>query len=413
MSSSQTSISGANIKLHEEPVVVIAGDPSYLTKPFSSQTTAASQQHYSTSSSISSAASSTTSSQQTPHAEQHKFEVVSFQTIERCEYCCGILYGVCRQAVRCKDKQCGYLCHPKCRSHLPANCPININQRQLLKGVNFAQGMGTIMQGHLRVPKPGGVKKGWQDHYVFLSNARLFVHPMVEAARPSLAPALIVDIRDPQFVVDAVTETDVIHASKRDLPCIFKMIVSKLKAPHAKHKLLFCAKDEKDRNNWINVLKDLNERLLVVNSSSGSPLLLPVEAKEICDASSIRGAYSACVYDAERILIGSEEGLDVINVKADCTIQRFHDKKTFLVDVFREEKLIVAISGKHHQIHLFPTIIVEGMSAEPVRIEDTKGANLFCLGQRLLCVAVKKVGTFSVKAFEFFKFGLRLYTLFW
>jgi serine/threonine-protein kinase MRCK len=345
----------------------------------------------SVSSSVSAVSSSTSTSTQKKHSQsqqqqqaetEHKFEVVTFNIIERCEFCCGILYGICRQAVKCKDKHCQYLCHPKCRQLLPTNCPININQRQLLKGVNFAQGMGTIMQGNLKVPKQGGVKKGWQDHYVFLSNARLFVFPQVDS-KPSLIPSLIVDIKDPQFLVSSVNESDVIHASKRDIPCIFKMIVSKLKSPQAKQKLLFCATNEKDRNNWIMMLKDLNERLIQAAKTSAysSSIMLPIEAKEICDATTIRNAYSACVYDTERLLIASDEGIDVINIKTDCTIQRFHDKKTFLIDVFREEKLIVAISGKHHQIFLFPTIIVEGMNAEPIKIEETKSCNLFCLGK--------------------------------
>ncbi len=349
----------------------------------------------------------------------HKFEVVSFQTIERCEYCCGILYGICRQAVRCKGKNCNYLCHPKCRQYLPTNCPININQRVQLKGVDFTRGIGTLMQGNLKVPKIGGVKKGWQDHYVFLSNARLYVCPIVDN-KPSLIPSQIIDIRDPQFSVSSVNESDVIHASKRDIPCILKMIVSKLKTPAVRQKLLFCAKDEKEKHNWINVLKDLNERLIQASkqSSNSSSILLPIEAKEICEASSIRNAYSACIYDSERLLIASDEGIDVIDIKTDCRIQRFHDKKSFLIDVFREEKLIVAISGKNHQIFLFPTIIIEGMNAEPIKIEETKGCNLFCLGKlvktsstsdlalqqqqqpqnsiyssatRLLCVAIKKV----------------------
>jgi hypothetical protein len=100
-------------------------------------------------------------------------------------------------------------------------------------------------------------------------------------------------------------------------------------------------------------------------------------------------------------------------------IQRFHDKKTYLIDVFREEKLIIAISGKSHQIYLFPTICVEGINAEVVKIEETKGCNMFCIGKlttinaqynnsqsttstlsstsssaistHILCVAIKKV----------------------
>ena len=103
-------------------------------------------QQYSTVSSVSSSSSNPNYS-----VNGHKFEVVSFQSIERCEYCCGILYGITRQAVRCKDKNCNYLCHPKCRQYLPSNCPININQRVQLKGVDFTRGIGTLMQGNLKV----------------------------------------------------------------------------------------------------------------------------------------------------------------------------------------------------------------------------------------------------------------------
>ena len=118
-----------------------------------------------------------------------------------------------------------------------------------------------------------------------------------------------------------------IHASKKDIPCILKMVVTKLKNQQATQPLLFCAKDEKDRNSWINVLRDLNERLTQAHrngsGSGGGAPLLPIEAKEICDATSIRGATAACVLDRERLLVASDEGLDLIDMRSglDCTIQ--------------------------------------------------------------------------------------------
>lgn len=164
------------------------------------------------------------------------------------------------------------------------------------------------MVGLLKIPKVGGVKKGWIDQHVYLSNARLFVCP-IHDNRPSIIPSQIIDIKDPNFFVSKVNETDVIHASKKDIPCILKMVVTKLKSHHQTQPLLFCAKDEKDRNSWINVLRDLNERLLHAHKVQPSSIpLLPVEAKEICDASTIRNATAACVYDQERLLIASEEG---------------------------------------------------------------------------------------------------------
>lgn len=333
-------------------------------------------------------ASTNSSCTQISHNEQaqiseHKFEVISFQTIERCEYCCAIMYGLTRQGIRCNKKGCGFKCHPKCRQNLPSNCPLSINQRVKLKGVDFTRGIGTLMQGHLKIPKAGGVKKGWIEHHVFLSDARLFVCPLVDQ-KPSLNPVLIIDIRDPLFSVNTVSESDVIHANKRDLPCIFITSVSKLKSPSCRQKFLFCAKDEKDRSYWISVLKELNERLVHAAKLSSDPDISnfnKIEAREICDASSIRNVNSACVFDSERLLIASDEGIEKIDLKTDLTITRFHDKKTFSIDVCRSANLIVAISGKNHQIFLFPTKIIENMSVEVVKIEETKGCSMFCLGK--------------------------------
>lgn len=44
----------------------------------------------------------------------------------------------------------------------------------------------------------------------------------------------------------------------------------------------------------------------------------------------------------------------------------------------------MAISGKHHQIFIFPTIVIEGINAEVIRIDETKGCNLFCFGKLIV-----------------------------
>ena len=204
--------------------------------------------------------------------QQHRFEVVSFQTMERCMLCTGVLYGIYRQAVKCKNKNCSYLCHIKCRFNLPDNCPLNINQQCQLKSVNFNKVSGTLMQGTLKIPKPGGVKKGWTEHYVFISNARLFICPIIDNSKAGIIPVQIVDIRDTQFSVSNVNESDVIHANKRDLQCIFKVIVTKLKQPDLRQQILFCAKDVKDKESWIQVLRELNDKLIHNTRSSNNKL---------------------------------------------------------------------------------------------------------------------------------------------
>ncbi len=59
------------------------------------------------------------------------------------------------------------------------------------------------MVGLLKVPKLGGVKKGWVEQHVYLSNARLFVCPLVDG-KPSIIPAQVIDIKDPNFYVSKV-----------------------------------------------------------------------------------------------------------------------------------------------------------------------------------------------------------------
>lgn len=40
---------------------------------------------------------------------------------------------------------------------------------------------------------------------------------------PSVHVAQVLDMRDPEFAVAGVREQDVIHAAKKDVPCIFRV----------------------------------------------------------------------------------------------------------------------------------------------------------------------------------------------
>lgn len=46
-------------------------------------------------------------------------------------------------------------------------------------------------------------------------------------AQPSVAVSQVLDMRDEQFEVSSVRDSDVIHANKKDIPCIFRVGVSR------------------------------------------------------------------------------------------------------------------------------------------------------------------------------------------
>lgn len=75
------------------------------------------------------------------------------------------------------------------------------------------------------MPKPGGVKKGWMRQYVVVCDFKLFLYDISpdRSALPSVFVSQVVDMRDPEFEVSSVRESDVIHASKKDIPCIFRV----------------------------------------------------------------------------------------------------------------------------------------------------------------------------------------------
>lgn len=51
---------------------------------------------------------------------EHRFAIHNYKSPTWCMACDGLLYGIVRQGLKCKD--CSYNTHEKCRSQFPANC---------------------------------------------------------------------------------------------------------------------------------------------------------------------------------------------------------------------------------------------------------------------------------------------------
>ena len=70
-----------------------------------------------------------------------------------------------------------------------------------------------------------GVKKGWMRQYVVVCDFKLFLYDISpdRSALPSVFVSQVLDMRDEEFEVSSVRESDVIHANKKDIPCIFRV----------------------------------------------------------------------------------------------------------------------------------------------------------------------------------------------
>lgn len=114
------------------------------------------------------------------------------------------------------------------------------------------------------MPRPSGVRRGWQRVYAALSDSRLL---LFDAPDPRLSPASgallqALDLRDPQFSATPVLAPDVIHAQSKDLPRIFRVTASQLTVPPATCTVLLLAESKGERERWLQVLGELQRLLL-------------------------------------------------------------------------------------------------------------------------------------------------------
>lgn len=91
--------------------------------------------------------------------------------------------------------------------------------------VLFSYSLTSVNIRSLQVPKTGGVKKGWVRQFVVVCDFKLFLYDISpdRNALPAVYVSLVLDMRDEEFAVSGVRESDVIHATKKDIPCIFRV----------------------------------------------------------------------------------------------------------------------------------------------------------------------------------------------
>ncbi|XP_013414269.1 serine/threonine-protein kinase MRCK alpha isoform X3 [Lingula anatina] len=325
----------------------------------------------------------------------HRFAVRTFSTPVKCNHCTSLMVGLQRQGTVCEV--CHYACHVLCTERAPQVCPVPPDQTKRPLGIDPAKGIGTAYEGYVRIPKPGGIKKGWMRQFVVVCDFKLFLYDInpEKTSQASVQVNQVLDMRDEEFSVSSVLQSDVIHANRRDITCIFRVTTSQLHPPGSKHAVLMLAENESDKQRWVGALNELH-KILRKNKIPDKSVF---QAKEVYDSSLslLRNTLSGAILDHDTLLLGTEEGLHCIDLTRD-EISRIGDKKSvFQIEVVQRDQLVIVISGKQRHIRLIPMAAVESAeSVESVKINETRGCTTICTGLisqgsvNCLCVAIKR-----------------------
>eukprot|EP00079_Xenopus_tropicalis_P012122 XP_002938754.2 PREDICTED: serine/threonine-protein kinase MRCK gamma [Xenopus tropicalis] len=319
--------------------------------------------------------------------KSHAFKVKTFTSPTKCLRCTSVMIGLCRQGLCCEV--CGYMCHVSCSEKAPI-CPSPPSQIKKILGVDPVTGSGTALEGSLSVPKPAGVRKGWQKAYVILSEFKVLVYDACPPCNTAIIQAI--DMRDENFSVSSVLESDVIHASPKDIPCIFRITFSQMSSPPTTSSQLLLAETGEEMQKWVQVLKELHGLLKGPHSQSVRVL------KEAYDSALplIRTALCATIIDQERLALGNEDGLFLLHVNKNEIMQLGDCKRVLALRCVPEAQQLAVLCGKSHSVRLFSWDLLLLPDSTGMKIPEAKGCHaiasgLVCQGSSpVLCVASKR-----------------------
>ncbi|XP_043075248.1 serine/threonine-protein kinase MRCK alpha isoform X6 [Puntigrus tetrazona] len=328
-----------------------------------------------------------------PKPKAHQFSVKTFTIPTKCAQCTSLMVGLIRQGCTCEA--CSFSCHVTCADKAPSVCPVAPDQTKGKLGIDTQKGIGTAYEGHLRIPKPTGVKKGWQRVWAVVCDFKLFLYELGEGkgAQPGVIVNQVIDMRDEEFSASSVLESDVIHANKKDIPCIFRVTASQLSASSSqKTCILILADNEQERTKWVCALNELH-RIMRRNKLKERFVYVPKEAYD-STLPLIKTTQTAAIIDHERVALGNEEGLFVIHITKDEIVRVGDIKKVHHVELMPSEHLMAVISGRNRQVCLVPMAGLDGREIDKNKVADTKNCQALVSGvvrnSTCFCLAIKR-----------------------
>jgi serine/threonine-protein kinase MRCK len=292
-----------------------------------------------------------------------------------------------------------------CCQKVPTHCPANQSKRPL--GIDPTRGIGTAYEGYVKVPKHGVIKKGWIRQFVVVCDFKLFLYDITSEriSMPSVNVYQVLDMRDSEFVVSGVRENDVIHATKKDVPCIFKITTSLLDGQSSQ--TLMLADSESEKNKWVTALSELH-RILKRNNIPNTAVFRVKEVLD-CSVSVVKNVLCGLIVDQDRVLLGTEsDGLYCVEMDRCEILKVGESKKIYEIWYLNEEQLLMILCGKQRSIKLLPIRALEANDVEWIKITESKFCITACYGlirrvpQNIYCIvlAIKKANGSQIIVYE-------------
>ncbi|XP_059369022.1 serine/threonine-protein kinase MRCK beta isoform X2 [Carassius carassius] len=314
-----------------------------------------------------------------PKPKAHQLSIKTFSSPTQCTHCTSLMVGQIRQGYACEV--CSFICHVSCKDNAPQVCPIPPEQAKRPLGIDVQRGIGTAYKGFVRIPKPTGVKKGWQRAYAVVCDCRLFLYEVPEgkSTQPGVMASQVLDLRDEEFSVNSVLASDVIHASRKDIPCIFRVTSSASNSPVRPVPLLVLAESEAEKRKWVGILEGL-QNILAKNCLKNRVVHVLHEAYD-SSLPAIKTTLSAVILDRERIALGTEEGLFVVEITRDVIVRAADCKRVCQIELMPKEKMVALLSGRYRHVHLYPWAGLEGADVNcEAKLTETKGCQTMTIG---------------------------------
>ena len=336
-----------------------------------------------------------------PGNRGHSFVTRSFKQPVRCNLCSSLLIGLLRQGVLCEH--CSYVCHRSCVTKLPSNtCPPPAELQRRNYGIDPTTGIGTAYEGLVRLPRPGGIRKGWHQFKLVVCDFKMFFYMILpQNGSQSAAASLVVDMRDENFSVKEVADDEVIHASKSDVPSIFRVTATELSAPGpvTLHTVFVLTESPRERQHLVCSLAELHRvlrRAAAKMSNSFYQYPSAIQARSMYDAdqfpfTAVRAIHSACFIERDRMALATDEGLYSLMLENELLIRIFDKKPAVIVQYVSAEQLIAVVGGRSRSVRLLPLLALDGIETPVHRLTETRGCVAMAVGYIHQCTEVALV----------------------